>query len=277
LEKSSAKKSQAVSPDQVDETPAMGGRQHGAPALTSAREDDIGAASQHRASNGGISEIREQAQRLEIRMEWFERELQRLRVIRTDFDAQLQWTQERIAEIQEEQRSLARSVGIVAPEEPPPPLPGEVFPETTSPELQALKAQLVQLRQQGKDGEDKGKAVGTANGERSAEPVEAPVAARAEAAIRSSSGSVRPRQSSTISQEGTIAGRSRVRVPIGTSMLLTAGSAASLAFGWAAGEAALIWTSVGSGMGAAVFLAVGHHRIAGSAKIRRRKGERSLC
>ena len=158
LERSSAKKSQAESPDQVDETPASGGRQHGAPALTSAREDDIGAASQHRASNRGISEIREQALRLEIRMEWFERELQRLRVIRTDFDAQLQWTQERIAEIQEEQRSLARSVGIVAPEEPlPPPLPGEVFPETTSPELQALRAQLVQLRQQGKDSEDKGK------------------------------------------------------------------------------------------------------------------------
>jgi hypothetical protein len=147
-----------VSPEQVDETRATGGRQDGAPALTSAREDDKGAASQHRASNGRISEIREQALRLEIRMEWFERELQRLRTLRTDFDAQLQWAQEQIAEIQDEQRSLASSVGIVAPEEPlSPPLPGEVFPETTSPELQALKAQLVQLRQQGKDSEDKGK------------------------------------------------------------------------------------------------------------------------
>jgi hypothetical protein len=158
LERSSAKKSQAVSPEQVDETRATGRRQDGAPALTSAREDDIGAASQHQVSNGRISEIREQALRLEIRMEWFERELQRLRTLRTDFDAQLQGAQEQIAEIQEEQRLLASSVGIVAPEEPlPPPLPGEVFPETTSPELQALKAQLVQLRQQGKESEDKGK------------------------------------------------------------------------------------------------------------------------
>jgi hypothetical protein len=108
-------------------------------------------------SNGRISEIREQALRLEIRMEWFERELQRLRTLRTDFDAQLQWAQEQIAEMQEEQRGLASSVGIL-PEEPlPPPPPGEVFPETTSPELQALKAQLVQLRQQGKDSEDEGK------------------------------------------------------------------------------------------------------------------------
>jgi hypothetical protein len=100
------------------------------------------------------------------------------------------------------------------------------------------------------------------NGERKTAPAQTPVYARPGAGT---SPSARPGGSATGLQAGTF-GRSPARVPIGTSMLLTAGSAAALAFGWAAGEASLIWTSVGSGMGAAFFLAVGHHRLAGRAR-----------
>jgi hypothetical protein len=98
-------------------------------------------------------------------------------------------------------------------------------------------------------------------GERNPAPATPPAAAGARDSSSTTGASDRLRAPS-MSFRADI-GRNPARVPIGTSMLLTAGSAASLAFGWAAGEAALIWTSVASGMGAAAFLAVGHRRIAG--------------
>jgi hypothetical protein len=107
----------------------------------------------------------------------------------------------------------------------------------------------------------------TATGRGGAVPGKAPAAARAEAASRSSRGSTPSGRPSTSPQARAVARQSPAgRIPIGTSMVLTAGAAASLAFGWAAGEVALIWTSVGSGMGAALFLAMGHHSIAGKGR-----------
>ncbi len=104
--------------------------------------------------------------------------------------------------------------------------------------------------------------VSTVNGGGSAVPSKVRAAARVEAASRSSI-ERRSGRSSTSLGAGAVAGEGpNVRIPIGSSMLLTAGSAASLAFGWASGEAALLWTSVGSGMGAAFFLALGHRRLA---------------
>jgi hypothetical protein len=108
----------------------------------------------------------------------------------------------------------------------------------------------------------------TAKGERSGVPGKTPAAEKAEAASRSSGTRPRLVRSSKSPHGVAVVGRSGGRMPIGTSMLLTAASATSLAIGWASGEAALIWTSVGSVMGAGMFLALGHHRIAGSGRHR---------
>jgi hypothetical protein len=47
---------------------------------------------------------------------------------------------------------------------------------------------------------------------------------------------------------------------IGGSMLLIAGSAVALVFGWISAEATLIWTSIGASVTAGILLALGYSR-----------------
>ncbi|HYI45946.1 MAG TPA: hypothetical protein VE174_10880 [Actinomycetota bacterium] len=47
---------------------------------------------------------------------------------------------------------------------------------------------------------------------------------------------------------------------IGGSMLLIAGSAIALVFGWISAEANLIWISIGASVGAGILLALGYSR-----------------
>ena len=47
---------------------------------------------------------------------------------------------------------------------------------------------------------------------------------------------------------------------IGGSVLLIAGSALALVFGWITAEAALIWTSILASVAAGVLLALGYYR-----------------
>lgn len=47
---------------------------------------------------------------------------------------------------------------------------------------------------------------------------------------------------------------------IGGSILLIAGSAIALAFGWVASDESLIWTSIAASVGAAVLLALAYYR-----------------
>ncbi|MEA2447167.1 MAG: hypothetical protein QOK47_804 [Actinomycetota bacterium] len=47
---------------------------------------------------------------------------------------------------------------------------------------------------------------------------------------------------------------------IGGSMLLIAGSAVALVFGWISAEATLIWTSIGASVAAGILLALGYSR-----------------
>jgi hypothetical protein len=47
---------------------------------------------------------------------------------------------------------------------------------------------------------------------------------------------------------------------IGGSMLLIAGSAIALVFGWISAEETLIWTSIGASVAAGILLALGYSR-----------------
>jgi hypothetical protein len=60
---------------------------------------------------------------------------------------------------------------------------------------------------------------------------------------------------------------------IGGSLLLIAGSALALVFGWVTAESALLWTSIAASVAAGILLALGYYRSREEIAASRRAGD----